>query len=124
MGRAAWLSAARARRAYTVRCQNHYDLVRGVNPLKLYEYASAGLPVVSVAWPELQRLNAPIALAGGADDFVRAIDRSLTSPAAAETLRAFAAQHDWGVALDRLLAALELSPTDEVRDVDLAAGLA
>jgi hypothetical protein len=98
--------------------------VRGVNPLKLYEYASAGLPVVSVAWPELQRLNAPIALAGGADDFVRAIDRSLTSPAAAETLRAFAAQHDWGVALDRLLAALELSPTDEVRDVDLAAGLA
>ena len=33
------------------------DLVRNCNPLKLYEYLSAGLPVVSTAIPEVQYLE-------------------------------------------------------------------
>jgi glycosyltransferase involved in cell wall biosynthesis len=89
--------------------RNHRDLVRGVNPLKLYEYAACGLPVVSVAWPELRRLGAPIALADGPDDFIAALDRTLASPPPHEALKAFAAQHDWGAALDRLLASLGLA---------------
>jgi Glycosyl transferases group 1 len=101
--------------------RNHRDLVRGVNPLKLYEYAAAGLPVVSVAWPELRNLNAPIELADEPEDFIQAIDRMLASPPPADALKAFAAQHDWGAALDRLLASLGIGDRDEVRVVDLAA---
>jgi glycosyltransferase involved in cell wall biosynthesis len=89
--------------------RNHRDLVRGVNPLKLYEYAACGLPVVSVDWPELRRLSAPIALADGPEDFIEALDRMLDSPPPPNVLKAFAAQHDWGAALDRLLASLGLA---------------
>jgi glycosyltransferase involved in cell wall biosynthesis len=88
--------------------RNHRDLVHGVNPLKLYEYAASGLPVVSVAWPELRRLNAPIMLAETPDDFVASLDCILASPPPPDTLKAFAARHDWTATLDRLLAALSL----------------
>jgi glycosyltransferase involved in cell wall biosynthesis len=88
--------------------KNHGDLVRGVNPLKLYEYAAAGLPVVSVAWPEVRKLDAPIELVDEPEEFLSAIDRMLEAPTPADTLRAFAARHDWSSVLDRFLAALGL----------------
>jgi glycosyltransferase involved in cell wall biosynthesis len=94
--------------------ENHRDLVRGVNPLKLYEYAACGLPVVSVAWPELRRLGAPIALADGPDEFIAALDRTLAAPPPPEVLKAFATQHDWSAALDRLLASLGLADGGEI----------
>ncbi len=94
--------------------KNHRALVSGVNPLKLYEYAAAGLPVVSVAWPELRRLNAPIALAESSEEFVRALDRSLASPPPADALKAFAARHDWGATLARLLSSLGLQTAGDV----------
>jgi hypothetical protein len=99
---------------------NHRDLIRGVNPLKLYEYAAAGLPVVSVAWPELQTLNAPIELANTPEEFVRAIDRMLMSPPPAQVLKGFAAQHDWSAALDRLLAGLGFGDADAIRVAEVA----
>jgi glycosyltransferase involved in cell wall biosynthesis len=99
---------------------NHCELVRGVNPLKLYEYAAAGLPVVSVAWPELQKLNAPIELAQSPEEFVQAIDRMVASPPSPGALTAFAAQHDWDGALDRLLAGLCLDERDETPAADVA----
>ena len=95
--------------------RNHRDLVRGVNPLKLYEYAAAGLPVVSMAWPELRKLDAPIELAEDSDGFIDAIDRMVTKPPPAAALMAFAAQHDWSAVLDRLLSAVgpaEALPTE------------
>jgi glycosyltransferase involved in cell wall biosynthesis len=94
--------------------RNHYDLVRGVNPLKLYEYAACGLPVVSVAWPELRKLNAPIELAEEPEAFVQAIDHMIATPPTAE-LKAFAARHDWGAALEKLLAGLGLDGSEAVR---------
>lgn len=86
--------------------KNHRELVRGVNPLKLYEYAAAGLPVVSMAWPELRKLDAPIELAEDAEAFIHAIDRMVASPPPAAALTAFAARHDWSAVLDRLLSAV------------------
>jgi glycosyltransferase involved in cell wall biosynthesis len=94
--------------------RNHRDLVRGVNPLKLYEYAACGLPVVSAAWPELRRLGAPIALADGPDEFIAALDRTLEAPPPPEVLKAFATQHDWSAALDRLLASVGLADASEI----------
>ncbi len=55
-----------------------------VNPLKLREYLSAGLPVVSTPVPEVTRLSHLAHVAATHDDFLAAIDRALneTSPAA------------------------------------------
>jgi glycosyltransferase involved in cell wall biosynthesis len=82
---------------------NHASLVRGVNPIKLYEYAAAGLPIVSVHWPELARLEGPIALSVGREAFIAAIEGKILDPPAREVLRNFAHQHDWNSILDTLL---------------------
>jgi len=48
-----------------------------VNPLKLREYLSAGVPVVSTPVPEVTRLSHLAHVAATPDDFVAAIDRAL-----------------------------------------------
>jgi glycosyltransferase involved in cell wall biosynthesis len=48
-----------------------------VNPLKLREYLSAGLPVVSTAVPEVQRYAHACHVAGTFDEFVAGIERAL-----------------------------------------------
>lgn len=58
-----------------------------VNPLKLREYLSAGLPVVSTPVPEVVRYGHLCEVAATPDEFVRALDRVLraddpTAPAA------------------------------------------
>ena len=45
----------------------------------------------------------------------------MTDVSRRDALKAFAAQHDWGAALDRLLASLGIGDRGEVRVVDLAA---
>jgi glycosyltransferase involved in cell wall biosynthesis len=54
-----------------------------VNPLKLREYLSAGLPVVSTPVPEVTRLSHLAYVAATKDDFVSAIDRALSETSAA-----------------------------------------
>lgn len=45
------------------------NLVNNINPLKLYEYMSCGLPVVSIKWEEVEKLNTPAHLAETTDEF-------------------------------------------------------
>lgn len=85
----------------------HGTLVHGVNPLKLYEYLACGLPVVATAWRELERLQSPAMLAYTTEDFITAIDHAARAPRHPASLRAYAATHDWGNRLARLLAHLD-----------------
>jgi hypothetical protein len=62
----------------------------------------------------LRKLNAPIELAEEPEAFVQAIDRMIAAPPTAE-LKAFAARHDWGAALEKLLASLGLDGSEAVR---------
>jgi glycosyltransferase involved in cell wall biosynthesis len=48
-----------------------------VNPIKLREYLSAGVPVVSTAVPEVMRYGQWCSVAGDRDDFVAAIEAAL-----------------------------------------------
>ncbi|MEO7092753.1 MAG: glycosyltransferase [Polyangiales bacterium] len=48
-----------------------------VNPLKLREYLSAGLPVVSTAVPEVKRYQSMCEIANTPDEFIAAIERVL-----------------------------------------------
>ncbi len=47
------------------------------NPLKLYQYLGAGLPVVAARTPALEALQAPIALTGTTDEAVAALASTL-----------------------------------------------
>jgi hypothetical protein len=67
------------------------------DPVKVWEYLSAGKPIVAVRFPEIERLEDLIALTDGPQQFVDAIRSALAagSPANAERRRAFARDNTW-----------------------------
>lgn len=72
-------------------------LTLGVNPVKVYEYLAAGLPVVTVPLPEMQQFG-DLARTGLGDDFVKAVGEVLASGYSAEEVaarQAFAKQETW-----------------------------
>lgn len=82
-------------------------LVHGLNPLKLYEYLAAGIPVVSVSWNELKQMELPITAVETKEAFVASLQKNLTHRPAEKDLQTFAKQKDWSAAFQRLLDALE-----------------
>lgn len=73
------------------------SLTEAVNPTKVYEYLSAGKPVVAVALPELSELGNLVYTAKGPADFVEKLDQAMREDS--ESLRAkrieFARQNTW-----------------------------
>ncbi len=74
------------------------------DPVKVWEYLSAGKPVVAVRFPEIERLQDLIALTDGPQQFVDAIRSTLAaeSPAHAERRRAFARDNTWSQRCDAI----------------------
>jgi hypothetical protein len=64
------------------------DLTRAVNPIKLREYLSAGLPVVSTALPEVSRYREVVSIAADAGEFVESCERILAAERAGRELAA------------------------------------
>ncbi|MBI5248136.1 MAG: glycosyltransferase [Desulfomonile tiedjei] len=85
-------------------------LVHAVNPIKLYEYMAAGLPVVSTRWDLLEQLQSPAVLVDDAECFVNAI-AAAPKPPLPES-RAFASGCIWEKRVDTLLRALRLEDPD------------
>ena len=55
-------------------------MTRHVNPVKMYEYLAAGLPVVSTPLPEAERFSRAITIAADAQDFAEACDEIVEQP--------------------------------------------
>ncbi|MDF1543279.1 MAG: glycosyltransferase [Anaerosomatales bacterium] len=58
------------------------EMVDAIHPIKVYEYLAAGLPVVSVRWPELEAMAAPVELCER-DEFCARLEDALGSGRAA-----------------------------------------
>jgi glycosyltransferase involved in cell wall biosynthesis len=71
------------------------NFVEAINPLKLYEYMAAGLPVVSLGIAPLKNLDSPAVLCSDPKEFTDAIERLSTAPKPVASLRAFASNCDW-----------------------------
>jgi len=54
-------------------------MTRNINPIKMYEYLAAGLPVVSTTLPEARRFAGPVTIAGTAEEFADACDGVLAA---------------------------------------------
>lgn len=86
----------------------HRELVHSVNPLKLYEYLAAGLPVVATAWSELSNLGSPAELAVTHDEFIKAVRKAVTVPPDRDRLQRYAARAEWSERVGELSRLLEL----------------
>ncbi len=65
------------------------------NPVKAYEYAASGKPIVSTDLPECARMAPIVDIASSADAYVRAVKRRLHDPGDADARRHYALSHTW-----------------------------
>lgn len=90
-------------------------LTLATNPVKVYEYLSAGKPVVAVDLPELQEFGQHVAVAKDVPSFIQAIALALQEPVSGNAARQrqdFAIQQTWEHRVTRLKTLVE----DDVRD--------
>ena len=53
------------------------EMTRCINPIKLWEYLAAGLPVISTSLPAAHEIGDPVAVADSPEEFAAACDRTL-----------------------------------------------
>jgi glycosyltransferase involved in cell wall biosynthesis len=71
-------------------------LTEAVNPVKLYEYAAAGVPCVTTRFTdEVDAWDGAARVAEGPEAFVAHAREALAAPADVPALLAFARRHDW-----------------------------
>jgi glycosyl transferase family 1 len=73
------------------------NITRVVNPLKLYEYASAGIPIVSIRTDELKHYNEFVYLSDTHDEFLANIKQALdeSDESAFQVRKAFSLENTW-----------------------------
>jgi glycosyltransferase involved in cell wall biosynthesis len=88
------------------------ELTLNVNPIKLREYLSAGLPVVSTPLPEVRPYEHLIHVANGPDTFEAAIESALaeTNPASVARRQSAMADETWSAKVERLSDIVSASP--------------
>src|SRR5206468_7473245 len=71
-------------------------LTEAVNPVKLYEYAAAGVPCVTTRFSdEVELWSEAARVADTEERFLAEVKALLAAPPERAALRAFAARHDW-----------------------------
>lgn len=85
-------------------------LTLATNPVKVYEYLSAGKPVVSVDLPEIKQFENLVQAAATQEDFITAVRNTLAAPSSAaeiEQRQAFARNQTWGHRAEQLIHRIE-----------------
>jgi len=84
------------------------EITRVVNPLKLYEYAAAGLPIVTISTDELQHYSEFLYLSASREEFLGNIEIALrdNSPSSIAARKAFALRHTWHSRIDDFQSAI------------------
>lgn len=83
--------------------------VHAANPLKLREYLSMGLPIVSVSTPEIDKFSHVVAITASREAFRDALRTALATPLTADAVakrQAVAREGTWSARLDEILARL------------------
>jgi glycosyltransferase involved in cell wall biosynthesis len=85
-------------------------MTRNVNPIKMYEYLAAGLPVVSTTIPEAEAYRGPILFADRPKEFAEACDAVLAAdaPGRREAISATVKNETWESKVDYLSEQIEL----------------
>ncbi|WP_282154042.1 glycosyltransferase [Ruegeria atlantica] len=80
------------------------EVYRGQNPLKLYEYTAAGLPVLSTAHDEFDTLHPPVMQIGKETNIPPAVEAILADMDSQKAkASAFAVRHSWQAKVDTII---------------------
>lgn len=90
------------------------EIVRAVNPVKLYEYLASGRPVIARRYGETEKFSEVVDLYDTSEEFLALIADALTPAAQTPAMRAkriaFAAANDWQDRADRIAAIVRQIP--------------
>lgn len=95
-------------------------LTLATNPVKVYEYLSAGKAVVAVDLPEMHQFGQQVRVARSSEDFIAAIAQVLGCPVVAADVnarQAFAAQQTWSQRTNALITLAESPEHDPLISV-------
>jgi len=79
-----------------------HPVVDTVNPIKLYEYMSCELPVVSTSWRELELINSPAFLAKNPNEFSKSLKAAVLSGKDKKYLD-FAKENSWDKRFEEII---------------------
>jgi GT2 family glycosyltransferase/glycosyltransferase involved in cell wall biosynthesis len=99
-------------------------LTRATNPVKVYEYLSAGRQVVSIDLPEMEQFGDLVRVANNHSDFISAVDAALNQepdPDAVRKRQAFAKEQTWTHRVDTLISHTETNVKDPAVSVIVVA---
>jgi glycosyltransferase involved in cell wall biosynthesis len=77
--------------------------IKGIRPLKMFEYMAAGLPVITATWPELIEMDSPAWFYENARGFVDLISRAVNSQNDESAAIKYASLHDWDLSYKMML---------------------
>jgi glycosyltransferase involved in cell wall biosynthesis len=83
------------------------ELTRAVDPVKVYEFLAAGLPVVSTPLPEIRKFGSGVSIASSGDGFAQALEEVHTGAVDRRALSDSVLGHDWSIRAREVLALLE-----------------
>lgn len=79
--------------------KNHKEFVDGINPLKVYEYLAAGIPVVSTDFAGARGISPYVTTAATPEAFCQAVADYLDNLPDRDAVRKTAEPYDWSVVL-------------------------
>ncbi|MBL8058953.1 MAG: glycosyltransferase [Anaerolineales bacterium] len=82
---------------------------QNINPIKLYEYLAAGIPIVSVDIPALEEYGQYVRIAGSPEDFLVGVEAALQDRGAGqvEARRRLAAENTWDQRVQQISALVQ-----------------
>ncbi|PQB04244.1 hypothetical protein BST85_04495 [Aureitalea marina] len=101
--------------------RNNQEVYKGQHPLKLYEYAAAGIPVISTWHQEFESLNPPVYLVNDDVDLELLVEQALkSSNELKRDILQFAERNSWqncmNKALEVMHTVMNLSTNNEVNE--------
>lgn len=82
-------------------------LVSSMNPMKVYEYLAAGLPVVSTNIPDMEILGSGVTVTYDRKGFLGAIDERIRRPVPREHLQGLVQKNSWKVRMQSIWHAID-----------------